>query len=88
MIKPQPTSKGKRIKSTTVIEPLGSADQLKDSDSPTTYRYDQLAYNKDLKFYYKLQSTIDQAWGLVKLAVKLAIRERVKEYLSLKNYYN
>jgi hypothetical protein len=69
-----------------VIKTPGSADQLESSDPLTTY--DQLAYDKDLKFYYKLQLTIDQVWGLVKLTIKLAIKERVKEYLSPKNYYN
>jgi Uri superfamily endonuclease len=69
-----------------VIEITGAADQLKDTDPPPTY--DQLAYNKDLKLHYKLQSTTDQAWGLVKLAVKPAIKKRAKKHLSPKDYYN
>jgi hypothetical protein len=55
-------------------------NQPESSDPPITY--DQLAYGEDLKLHYKLQSTIDQAWGLVKLAVEPAIRERAKEHLS------
>ena len=70
------------------MEPPEPADQLESSNPPTTYRYDQLVYGEDLKLHYKLQSTIDQTWGLVKLIVKPAIRERAKEYLSLKDYYN
>jgi hypothetical protein len=69
-----------------VLEPPGPADQLESSDPPLTY--DQLAYGKDLKLYYKLQLTTDQAWGLVKLAVESVIRKRAKEYLSPKDYYN
>jgi hypothetical protein len=89
IVKPQSTSKEKQIRqtrSTTVVETSGSADQLETSDPPTTY--DQLAYSKDLKLHYKLQSTIDQAWGLVKLAVEPVIRERAKEHLSSRDYYN
>ena len=86
IVKPQPTSKEKRIRLTTVVEATGSADQLKSSDPPTTY--DQLAYGEDLKLHYKLRSTIDQAWGLVKLVVESVIRERVKEHLSPRDYYN
>jgi hypothetical protein len=69
-----------------VVEPLGSADQLKDTDLFPTY--DQLAYGEDLKFHYKLQSITDQAWELIKLAVEPAIRERAKKHLSPKDYYN
>jgi hypothetical protein len=89
MVKPQPTSKGKQtrqLRLSTVVEPPGSADQPDDSDPPPTY--DQLAYDEDLKLHYKLQSTTDQAWGLIKLAIKPAIRERAKEHLSPRDYYN
>jgi hypothetical protein len=87
IVKPQPTGKEKRTtKSNTVIKATKSADQPKGTDPPPTY--DQLAYDKDLKLHYKLQSTTDQAWGLVKLAVKPAIRKRAKEHLSPKDYYN
>jgi hypothetical protein len=87
MVKPQSTGKGKRTtKSNTVIEATESADQPEGTDPPPTY--DQLAYGKDLKLYYKLQSTTDQAWRLVKLAVEPAIKKRAKEHLSPKDYYN